>query len=111
VIQSIRGPEAYLEDCILKSLLLLDLLPVVGGILQHTNVFWLGRLSRRHIRKAPRVRTMSQEYLTLSVGGPRLGIWIGVPEFIGGFDIDLSTLGDGAEVGIRGGAKTEDRVP
>jgi len=43
---------------------------------------------------------VSQEDLALGVGGPRLGIWIGVPEFVSGFDIDLSPLGDGTEEGV-----------
>ena len=54
---------------------------------------------------------MSQEDLTLGIGGPRLGIRIGFSEFISGFDIDLSALGDGTEESVRGGAETKDVVP
>jgi len=43
---------------------------------------------------------MPQEDLTLGVGGPRLGIWIGISEFISSFDIDVGTLGDGTEEGV-----------
>jgi len=43
---------------------------------------------------------MSQEDLALSVGGPCLGIWIGISEFISGFDIYMGTLGDGTEEGV-----------
>ena len=54
---------------------------------------------------------MSQEDLALSIGSPRLGIWIGISEFISGFDIDLGTLGNGTEEGVRGGTETEYGVP
>jgi hypothetical protein len=56
-------------------------------------------------------RTVSQEDLTLSVGGPCLGIWISISEFIAGFDVDMSTLGDGPEECVRGGIEREDSVP
>jgi len=54
---------------------------------------------------------VSQEDLTLSVGGPCLGIWISIPEFVTGFDIDVSTLGDGPEEGVQGRVEREDSVP
>jgi len=54
---------------------------------------------------------MSQEDLTLSVGRPCLSIWVSISEFIAGFDVDVSTLGDGPEEGVRGVAEREDSVP
>jgi len=54
---------------------------------------------------------VSQEDLTLSTGGPSLGTWIGVSEFVAGFDIDMSTLRDGTEESIREGTKGVDGVP
>jgi len=54
---------------------------------------------------------VSQEDLTLSVGGPCLGIWISISQFVTGFDIDVSTLGDGPEEGVRGVVEREDGVP
>jgi len=66
---------------------------VVGRILENPDIF------------------VSQEDLALSVGGPCLGIWISIPEFVAGFDIDLSTLGDGPEEGVQGRVEREDSVP
>ena len=54
---------------------------------------------------------MSQEDLTLSVGGSCLGIRISISEFVAGFDINVSTLGDGPEEGVRAGVEREDSVP
>jgi len=66
---------------------------VVARILEDTDVF------------------MSQEDLTLSIGRPRLGIWVSISEFVTGFDIYVSTLGDGTEEGIRDGTEREDGMP
>lgn len=41
---------------------------------------------------------VSQEDLTLSIWAPSLGIWVSFSEFIASFDIDVSTLGDSAQV-------------
>jgi len=66
---------------------------VVVGILENADVF------------------MPQEYLALSIGTPRLGVWISVSEFVPSLDIDVSTFRDGTEECIRGGAEREDSVP
>lgn len=54
---------------------------------------------------------MSQKDLTLSVGGASLSIWIGVSELISSFDIDVSTFGDGPEVGVRRRVERKYGVP
>jgi len=66
---------------------------VIGRVLENADIF------------------MSQEDLTLCTGGPRFGIWIGISELVSGFDVNMCTLGDGTEVGVRGGAETEDGMP
>jgi len=54
---------------------------------------------------------VSQEDLTLSIWAPRFGIWVSIAELVTGFDVDVSTLGDGTEEGVRGGVEREDSVP
>jgi len=87
VLQLTREPKAYL------LFMVFFLSSVIGGVLENTDVF------------------VSQEDLTLCTGGPRFGIWIGISEFVSGFDIDMCTLWNGAEEGVRGGAETEDGMP
>jgi len=90
MLESTRGPRA-LTDNILGSVFLLS--TVFSGILEDTDVF------------------VSQENLALGIGGPRLSIWVSVSELVTSLDVDLSTLGDGTEEGIRNGAEREDGVP
>jgi hypothetical protein len=52
-----------------------------------------------------------EEDLALGIGGPRLGIWVSLSEFKTGFNIDVSTLRDSTEEGIRAGVEREDGVP
>jgi len=62
-------------------------------ILENTNVF------------------VSQKYLTLSTGRPSLGFWIGISQFVAGFDINVRTFRDGTKESIREGIEREDSVP
>ena len=54
---------------------------------------------------------MSQEDLALRIWAPSLGILVSFSEFIAGFNIYMSTLGDGAKECIRGSTEREDGVP
>ena len=55
--------------------------------------------------------TMSQEDLALRLWASSLRIWVGISELVTGFDIDVSPLGDGAEVCIPASTEREDCVP
>lgn len=54
---------------------------------------------------------MSQEDLALSIWTPRLRIWVSVSDLVTSFDVNLSTLWNGAKECIPAGAEREDSVP
>lgn len=83
---------------------------VVDRILQNADVFCSAiQLSYQYDQSGP--PTVPQEDLALGIWAPRLGTWVSFSKFVAGFDINLSTLGNGTEVCIPGIVETEDGVP
>jgi len=54
---------------------------------------------------------VSQEDLTLGIWATGVSTWISFSEFVAGFNIDMSTLGNSTEVCIPGVVEREDSVP